>query len=95
MLQGFLIGHEEGGVKDRVDLPLGGNAEVDSHLGYDLFYFKWISSFHLELFGSVHVKVSHFKPYFFSNFPRSKLQGYLFLHFLLSHFMGGLSLILG
>ena len=60
MLRCFLIVGEKGGVEDRVDLPLGGNAESEHHAGDGFFYLKWAGSSHLEFLGSVHVKVGGF-----------------------------------
>ena len=48
---------EKRGVKDGVNLPLGGDVEVKGRSGYDLLDFKWAGSFHLEFLGSVHVKI--------------------------------------
>ena len=80
-------------MEDRVNLPLRGDAETEGRSGDDLFYFKQTGLFHLELFGSIHVEVGCFKPHFISDFPRGKFRRYLFLHFLLSHLVGGLSII--
>ena len=68
--------------------PLRGDSKAEGHVGDDFLYFEWASSFHLELLGSVHVEVSCFQPDFVSYSPRGKLGVYLFLHLLLSHFVG-------
>ena len=81
-------------MEDGVNLPPRGDAETESHSGDDIFYFKWTSSFHLELFGSIHVEVGCFRPHFISDFPGGKFRRYLFLHFLLSYLVGGLGIIL-
>ena len=62
MFWGFLIGSEKRGVEDGMDLPSGGNVEMESCMGDDFVYFKGTSSFHLEFLGSVHVKVGSFEP---------------------------------
>ena len=95
MLWGFLIGHEKGGVKYRVDLPLGGNLEAEGHVGDDFLHFKWTGAFHLEFLEPIHVEVSCLEPYFVSDFPGHKLGRYLFFHLLLSHLVCGLGIILG
>ena len=93
MLWGFLIGCEKGGVEDGVDLPLRWNVEAESHIGDNFLHFKWTSLLHLELFGTIHVEVGHFKPDLISDFPGGELEGYLLLHFLLGYFVGGLGVI--
>ena len=95
MFQGFLVGCEKGGMEDRVDFPLRGDTETESCLGDDFLNFKWTSSFHLEFPWSIHMEVGHFKPDLVSYSPGGELGGYLFLHLLLSHFMGGLGIISG
>ena len=60
MLRRFLITSKKGGVEDRVDLPLGGDAEVERHVGDGFFNLKWAGPLHLEFFGSIHVKVGDF-----------------------------------
>ena len=95
MLQGFLIGHEKGGMEDRVNLPSGGDAEAEGHAGDDLFYFEWTGSFHLELLRSIHVEVGCFEPDLISNLPGCEPRGYLFPHLLLSHFVGSLGIVSG
>ena len=95
MLQGFLISCEKGGMEDRVNLPLRGDAEVEGCVGDDFLYFEWTSSFHLEFLGSIHVEVCCFEPDLISYLPRNELGGYSFLHFLLGHFVGSLSVVLG
>ena len=44
-------------MEDRMDLPLGGNSEMEGCMGEDFLYFKGTSSFHLECLGSVHMDV--------------------------------------
>ena len=78
-----------------IDLPLGGNSEVEGHVGNDFLYFEQASSFHLELLWSIHVEVSGLEPHFVTDFPRCELRGDLFLHFLLGHLVGGLSIVSG
>ena len=95
MLQHFLIGREERGMEDGVNLPLGGDLEMEGHLGNDFLNFKWACLFHLELFGTIHVEVGHLKPDLVSYFPQDKLRGYLFLHLLLGNLVGGLGIISG
>ena len=58
MFHSFLIGSEEGGMENQMDLPSRGNAEAENHVGDNFFHFKWACSFHLELFGSIHVAIS-------------------------------------
>ena len=89
MFQCFLIGREKRGIEDRVNLPLQGNAEAEGHAGDYFFDLKGASSLHLELFGSIHVKIGCFEPDFISHLPRGELGCYLFLHFLLGDFVGG------
>ena len=95
MFHSFLVGQEKGGGENRVNLPARGNLEVEGCVRDDFFYFKRTSSFLLELFGSVHVEVSHFEPDLGSYFPGKEFSGYSFLHLLLSHFVGGLGIISG
>ena len=92
MLWGLLIGCEKGGVEDRVNLPLRGDVEVESCVGDDFFYLKGTSSFHLKFLWTVHVEVGSFEPDLVSYSPGSKLGGYPFLHLLLGHFVGSLSI---
>ena len=47
-------------MEDRVDLPLGGNAEAERRARDDFFNLKWASPLHLEFLGSTHVKVGGF-----------------------------------
>ena len=47
-------------MEDGVNLPLRRNVEAEGHVGDDFLYFKWTSSFHLELLGPVHVEVGRF-----------------------------------
>ena len=94
MFRGLLIGGEKRGVENRVDLPLGGDAETECRSRDDLFDLKWASSFHLKFLGSVHVEVGSFQPDLFSYFPRGVLGGYSLFHFLLGQFVGGLGVIL-
>ena len=82
-------------MEDRVNLPPRGDVKAEGHAGDDFFYFEQTGSFHLELLGSIHVEVGHLEPDLVSYFPRSELRGYSFLHLLLSHFVGSLSVILG
>ena len=67
-------------MEDGVNLPLGGNVELECHVGDNLFDFKGASPFHLELFGAIHMKVSCFEPDLISHFPRGKFGGYPFFH---------------
>ena len=89
----FLIGGNKRGVEDRVDLPLGGDAETECRSRDDFFDLKRTSSFHLEFLGSVHVEVGSFQPDLLSYFPRGVLGGYSLFHFLLGQFVGGLGVI--
>ena len=57
MLWCFLIHGKKGGVEDRMNLPLGGNAEKECCSGDYFFHLKRTRSFHLEFLGSIHVKV--------------------------------------
>ena len=93
MLQHFLITSEKGGMEDGVDLPLGGNAEVECHTGDGFFDLKRAGPFHLEFLGSVHVKVGGFKPDLVSYFPWGVFGGYPLLHPLLGQFMSGLGIV--
>ena len=68
MFCSLLIGYEKGGMKDRMNLPLGRNAESEHHVGYYFLNFKWTGSFHLELFGSSHMEIGHLQPNLISNF---------------------------
>ena len=95
MLQGFLISCEKGGMEDRVNLALIGDAEVEGCMGDDFLHLKLAGSVHLELLGSIHVEVGVFKPDPVSHLPWSKLRGYSFLHFLLGHLVGSLSIASG
>ena len=95
MLQGFLIGREKGGMEYRVNLPLRRDVKVEGCVGENLFHLEQASSFYLEVLWSVHVEIGCFKPDFISHFPGDELGGYLFLHFLLSHFVGSLSIVSG
>ena len=83
MLRRFLITGEKGGMEDGVDLPLGGNAEAERHMGDGFLNLKWAGPLHLEFLGSVHVKISGFQPDFFSYFPWGVFGGCLFFHSLL------------
>ena len=80
-------------MEDGMDLPSGGDTEVEGHAGDDFLHFKRTSSFHLEFLWSVHVEVGGFKLDFISYFPWGEFRGYLFLHFLLGHFVGSLGII--
>ena len=93
MFRCFLIGCKKGGMEDGMNLPSRGDTEVEGRAGDDLFNFKGASSLHLEFLWSVHMKVGGFKPEFVSYFPRGEFGGYPFLHFLLSHLMGGLGIV--
>ena len=80
-------------MEDRVDLPLGGNAEAERRSRDDFLNFKWTGSSHLEFLGSVHVEVGSFEPDPISYLPGSELGGYPLLHFLLGHFVGCLGVV--
>ena len=67
------MGCEKRGMEDLVDLPSGGDAEVQSGLRDDILNFKWASSFHLEFLGSSHIKIHHLQLYLITNLPWSKL----------------------
>ena len=95
MFQGFLVGLEKRGMEDGVNFPSRGDAEMESHSGDDLLNFKQTNSFHLEFSWSIHMEVGCFEPNLVSYFPGSELRRYLFLHFLLSHFMGSLGIVSG
>ena len=82
-------------MEDRVNLPPRGNLETEGCLGDNFFDLKRTSSFHLELFGCVHMKVGCFEPDLVSHFPRGKFGGYLFLHPLLGNLVGGLGIVMG
>ena len=82
-------------MKDGVNLPLRGDVEIEGYAGDYFFDFKGTGSFHLELFGPVHMKVGCFEPDLISHFPRGKFGGYLFFHFLLGYLMGGLGVVMG
>ena len=77
-----------------MNLPLRGNAEMESHVGNDFLHLEGTCLFHLELFGSVHVEISSFKPVLFFYLPESKFTGYLFFHLLLGYLVGSLGIIL-
>ena len=94
MLQGFLIGCEKEGMEDRMDLPLGGDLEVEGCAGDDFFHFEGTGSFHLEFLRSIHVEVGSLKPDFIPYFPWSKLGGYPLFHFLLGHLVGSLGIVM-
>ena len=79
-------------MEDGVNLPPRGDAETESHSGDDMFYFKWTSSFHLELFGAIHMKVGCFEPDLVPYSPRGEFGGYLFFHLLLGYLMGSLGI---
>ena len=80
-------------MEDRVNLPPGGDAEVEGHAGDDFLHLEWTCSFQLELLGSIHVEVCGFEPDFILHFPGCEFGGYLFFHFLLSHLVGSLGII--
>ena len=82
-------------MEDGVDLPLGGNSEVERRSRDDFLNFKWTGSSHLEFLGSVHVKIGGFQPDLLSYFPWGIFGDYLFLHSLLGQFMGRLGLLTG
>ena len=46
MLCGLLIGGEEGGMEEQVDLPSRGDLEAECHLGDGFFDFKRTSLLH-------------------------------------------------
>ena len=80
-------------MENRVNLPLSVDVKMESSMRHDFFNFERTSSFHFELFGSIHVNVCHFKLHLFSYFPWNEFGGDLFLHLLLCHFMGGLGIV--
>ena len=80
-------------MEDWVDLPSGGNAEMECCSGDDFFDFEWTSLFHLEFLGSSHMKIGCFQPYLFPDFPWSELGCYPLLHLLLGHLVGSLGII--
>ena len=69
MLQSLLIGHEKRDMEDWMDLPLGRDSETECCAGDDFLNFKGASSFHLELFGPVHMEVGHLQPDLLSSLP--------------------------
>ena len=93
MFQCFLITSEKGGVEDRVDLPLGGDAEAEHRAGNDFFNLKWASPLHLKFLGSAHMKVGGFQPDLISYFPWGIFGDYLLFHLLLGQFMSSLGII--
>ena len=93
MLQGFPVGSEKGGMEDRMNLPLGRNAEVEGCVGDDFFHLEGTSSLYLEFSWSIHGEVGCFEPHLISNSPGCELGGYSFLHFLLGYLMGSLGVI--
>ena len=95
MLHSFLIGSEEGGMEDEMNLPLRWDVKTEGHLGDNFFNLERTCPFHLELFGAVHMKVGRFQPDLVFHLPRGELRGYLFLHLLLGNFVGGLGVIMG
>ena len=95
MLQCFLIGREKRGMEDRVDSPLRGNTEVEGHVGNYFFNFKGAGSFHLELFGPIHMKVGRFEPDLIPHLPRGEFRDYPFFHLLLRNLVGSLGIVTG
>ena len=77
-----------------MNFPPRGDVEAEGHVGDDFLYFEGTSLFHLEFLWYVHVEVGGFKPDLVSYFPGSEPGGYLFLHFLLGHLMGGLGIFM-
>ena len=71
-----------------------GDAELECCLGYYLFDFERTSSCHLEFLGSPHMEIHHIQPYLIPDFPWSELGGNSLPHFLLSHFVDSLGIIL-
>ena len=94
MFCSFLVGYKKRGMKDRMDLPLGRDVEVEAHVEYDFFDFKWTGSLHLELLWSSHMKIGCFQPILISNFPQGEFCSYLLFHFLLSYLVGSLGIVL-
>ena len=92
MFQSFLVGREKGGMEDRVNLPPRRDAEMEGCAGDNFFNFKGTGSFHLELFGTVHMKVGGFEPDLVSHFPRGEFGGYSLFHLLLGYFVGSLGI---
>ena len=76
-----------------MNLPPRGDLEAEGHAGDDFLYFKGASSFHLELFGAIHVEIGSLEPDPVSDFPGSELRGDLFLHLLLGNLVGCLGVI--
>ena len=81
-------------MEDGVNLPLRGNAKMESCAGDAFFYFEGTCLFHLKFLRSIHVKVGDFEPDFVSYFPRGEFGGYLLPHLLLGYFVGGLSIVM-
>ena len=90
MFHGFLAHGKKRSVENRMNFPPRGDVETESCVEDDFFDIKGTGLFHLELFGSIHVKIGHFKPDLISCFPGQEFGRYPFLHFLLGHFVGGL-----
>ena len=82
-------------MEDRVNLPPRGDMEAEGCAGDYFFDLKGAGSFHLELFGPIHMEVGCFEPNLISHFPRGKFGGYPFFHLLLGYFVGGLGVIMG
>ena len=80
-------------MENRVDFPSRGDVEAEWSSRDDFFNFERTGALHLEFLGSSHMKVCRFQPYLVSNFPRGEFGCNLLLHLLLSHFVGGLSII--
>ena len=81
-------------MEDRVDLPLGGDAEAECRAGNDFFDLKWTCPFHQEFLGSIHMKVGGFQPDLVPYLPWGELGDYSLHHFLLGQFMGSLGIIM-
>ena len=94
MFHSFPIGHKKGGMEDQVDVPSRGDVEAEGSFQDDFFDLKWTSSLHLEFLGSSHMKIGHFQPYIFPNFPGNELGCNLLLHFLLRYLVSSLSIVM-
>ena len=80
-------------MKDGMDFPLRGDAEMESCVEDNFFDLKGACSFHLELLRPIHVKICHFQPDLFSYFPGDEFRGNLLLYLLLGYLVGSLSII--
>ena len=81
-------------MEDGMDLPARGDAEAEGHAGDHFFNFERTHSFHLQFLGTIHVKVSCFKPDLVSYFPRGEFRGNPFLHSLLGNLVSALDVVM-